>query len=163
MKAKTALFILLALFINLKTNAQQEKKIQLNFILLIDDKVQLSNSSFNIKFTMDGKVNEISNLEYEAGKFYIDTIDYNKLVSDKISDISLNFNYHPQKINENEEYVYQVEINQRILRSKNIVVYIYNLDTRKKRKKYRFTPLSSERKYTYEIDCGDLFIGRIRK
>ncbi|GAA3773333.1 hypothetical protein [Flavobacterium ginsengiterrae] len=145
-----------------KLDAQVKDTIS-NLIILIDDKVPTTISNFRIEFSENNQKTKISMINFEQGRLLLDKFLHSKILSNNISDLKFYFDYSEFRNGNTKNYNYFIEVNKNILNQRIIIVYLYNLDDKEKRKKYRYTQLDKDRKYTFEIDGGSVFIGRPKK
>ncbi|MEZ0129572.1 hypothetical protein AB9T88_07325 [Flavobacterium sp. LBUM151] len=157
---KKCIYIVIVFFYINKIDAQVKDTIS-NLIILIDDKVPLTIFNFTIEFSENDQKTK-SRVDFEQGRLVLDKSLYKKLLSNDISELKFYFDYSEFKTNNNKNYNYFIEVNKNILQQRAIIIYLYNLDEKWKRQKYKYAQLDKERKYTFEIDGGSVFVGRPR-
>lgn len=157
---KKCIYIVIVFFYINKIDAQVKDTIS-NLIILIDDKVPLTIFNFTIEFSENDQKTK-SRVDFEQGRLVLDKSLYKKLLSNDISELKFYFDYSEFKTNNNKNYNYFIEVNKNILQQRAIIIYLYNLDEKWKRQKYKYAQLNKERKYAFEIDGGSVFLGRPR-
>jgi hypothetical protein len=146
----------------IKFNAQEKDTIS-NLIILIDDKVPTTISNFRIEFFENNEITRIPIINFEQGRLLLEKTIYNKLLSEKITNLKLYFNYSEFLNYNRKNYNYFIEVDKNILKQRLIIIYIYNLDNKEKKKKYNYIQLDKNREYTFEIDGGSVFLGRPKR
>lgn len=150
--------LLLLLFTNL---LGQDKKEEVNFIIVIDDEVWINYTALEIQIKdLNGLiVDKVSGLYY-PGNLSFQKGDYEKLINIGNGSMSLAFSYKEYEGKKEQNYKYELPFSKKWLNYYFVVIKIYNLNNRR----YRgvFEPLSEEKNYTYELDSPDGSMRRVR-
>lgn len=145
---KVILTILLLALSILKSVGQDHKK-ELDFIIVVDDNIAIGSvSQLTIKVESSG--NERALLaNYHPGNLSLEQADYDRLLSEDIKRIFLDFNYYEYIKGEQQIYHYQIELKKPWLKDYFNVLRIYNVN----KKQYSKVFTDKEGKgYVYELD-----------
>lgn len=133
-----------------------------DLIIVIDDLIERNIRNFKIEYTEDG-INKIEDYDYKVGKSVFNSILLEKFKKKQIKNISFKFDCYAYNNQEIINKNYCIEIDDVFWEKPLIIIYVYNLENRNQRKKYKIKPISDSRKYNFNIDGGDIFKGSIRK
>lgn len=133
-----------------------------DLIIVIDDLIERNIRNFKIEYIEDG-INKIEDYDYKVGKSVFNSVLLEKFKKKQIKNIIFKFDfytyYNQEIINKN----YRIEIDDVFCEKPLIIIYVYNLENKKQRRKYKIEPISDSRKYNFNIDGGDIFKGITRK
>lgn len=139
--------ICIALLVNNINYFNQEKNVDTNFIIIVDDEISIGTivrTSFKIQM-IDGS-EEKKDFFYEPGLLRLSETDFNTINSDSIESIKILFAVYRQGAIEPDEY--ELDFDKRWFSERYAILKLYNLDIRKY--KNIFYPLSDVN-YTYEV------------
>lgn len=158
-KKKVFFFLLLIVLCTSEVYAQGQKK-ALDFIIVIDENIAIGSiSRLNIKAINANKEN-ILEANYYPGNLSLELSDYNKLLSEDVKTIYLDFNYNEYIDGEQHVYHYQIELKKDWLRDYFNILRVYNLN----KKKYGRIFFNKEGKeYVYELDSPSHTFHLIRR
>jgi hypothetical protein len=160
MKKILIIFILVVAFSPMRSYCQKKNKL-INFIIVIDDKVVVG-SSQSFQFIVNGNKNKnrFFEADYIPGKLSLDKVDFEKLLSSQVKSFFLAFDYNEFYKGEQIIHNYKIELDKIWLQYDFIILKVYNLDKRKYQE--IFDPIEGCN-YTYEMECPDFSISRVRK
>lgn len=123
---------------------------QLDFIIVIDEKIATNSIySFEIKATTYLGNRDIES-NYFPGNISMSQDDFNFLLSDSVNKFYFLFTYYEYINKKQIAYTYEIEIKKPWLKDNFNIIYIYNLNKEKYKKKYN--PISKGKNYNYELD-----------
>ena len=156
------IFILVVLVIVTKSYGQEAAKRNVNFIIMVDGKIPLSNGDAHLHFIVKRENQKIDTIEadYIPGDIILEKPDFFKLQSDDVKSISLEIHYKGLCKEEIKSYVYKIDFYKSWLQFDFTILRIYNLNSKKNKK--IFFPLEGQ-KYTYEMDSPNGSMIRVKK
>lgn len=159
MLLKKILFIVLLGFLSGQVYGQQDKK-ELDFVVVIDEKVWVTNTYFHIIANRATNADTIK-ANYHPGSLSISQLEYDKLISEEVKSIYLKFIYYEYVGSQQKVYNYEIEIKKPWLQDYFNILHIYNLDKKKYKKLY--DPVEKSKNYTFELDSPSHTFKRVRK
>lgn len=134
---------------------QGQEKVELDFIIMINDKLCYGLSSMKIKsVSLDDDSNLNYLVDYHPGNLSIDSHAYNELIGKNTDSLYLIMDYSIHSLVNDEGrsdyYHYQIPMGKIWLKNTYMVLKIYNLDEEKYNE--RFEPIGENMNYTFELD-----------
>ncbi len=139
-------------------NAQEHKKKELDFIIMIDGDIKLTYALPEIRFKRNG-VSETIITNYYPGNLSLEYVDYEKLIEDETVDIYIEFTYYEYIETEQRIYNYEIELKKPWLKDYYNILRVYNLD---KKSNKGFVPLNNDKNYTFELSSPSHTFLRIK-
>lgn len=138
----------------------QESNKKLDFIIVVDEQIVIGTVS-NLKLILQrDRKDDIVKVYYHPGSLEIPFSGYEKMLSDVIDSLYIDFTYYEYTGQKQKVYHYKIELKKLWLKESFVILKIYNLD--KKKYKNDFQPLKG-RNYTFEIDSPSYTFRRIRE
>ncbi|MFA5670408.1 MAG: hypothetical protein WC967_14300 [Balneolaceae bacterium] len=156
--------ICISLLLSMLLYNTQEKMVDTNFIIMIDDELVLgtiARTSFKIQKN-DGSEERIE-FFYEPGLLRLSESNFEKINSDTVKSVTMVFSSYRQDSIEVGADEYELDFDRRWFFERYTVLKLYNLD-KKKYKKILY-PLDDNRNYTFDVYTSNPMtsINRIRK
>ncbi|QOI97307.1 MAG: hypothetical protein HRU69_07310 [Flammeovirgaceae bacterium] len=154
---KTIIFFILSIC-SFIANSQSN---EIHVIIFIDEQL-ITNNYYNVEFFVnkkDGTYDTIK-VEYLPGRIILpNQSDYLKILSVENESLIFSFNYSTNNIrNEREVHEYTIKFEPGWIRQDYIILWLYNLSTRKYRRLF-----SSDSDYVFEVETPEYQMKRIRK
>ena len=155
---KKLLFLFLFVF---QISIAQDSRKDFDFIISIDEEIANTLYKPQIIVKQGIKILKRIDIKYHPGNLSLYSEDFN-FFSDEKHTLLLQFNYYQYSSKgKQKSYHYEIEIGRNWFEQSFIVLKIYNLDKKKYRKK--LTPLSKDKKYTFDLETSQGQMIRIRK
>lgn len=154
------LITLLLLICSGKIFSQEVRK-DLDFIIVIDEKISINSiTNIHVKTVSDDSVN-ILNAKYYPGNLSIVQSSYDRLMEKTVNAIYLEFTYYEYIGKIQTVYTYEIELKKNWLKDDFNVLHIYNLN--KKKYQMMFNLKEKEKKYVFELDSPNYTFQLLRK
>ena len=158
---KKCVYWILFLFICQISMAQENRK-NFDFIVCVDGEIVTSLTKPVIIVKQGMNVLKRIDINYYAGNLSLSSEDYNLILSEQEITLFLQFDYYQYSSKGKQEiYNYEIEIGKNWFEQTFVILKIYNLD--KKKYKKRLTPLSKDKKYTFDLETSEGQMIRVRK
>lgn len=143
-------YIILTLIFSTHLHGQNKEGKDINFIILIDNKLQAS-SLTNLKIVTysDDDSREVFEVDYYPGSLYISTSVLSEVSSSKTKKIYLSLDYDGSDNGKHYVNNYELEISQNWFNNRFTILKIDNLNRRKNKKTYK---LKQKDHYIYSVD-----------
>lgn len=139
------------------TAFSQNKK-ELDFVIVVDENVWITNTSLQFVVNKTSSSDTIK-ATYHPGSLSIMQSEYNQLLSEETKSIYLKFVYYEYSSKNQKIHSYEIEIKKPWLQDYFNVLHIYNLDKKKYKK---LPPARAGENYTYELDSPSHSFRRVR-
>jgi hypothetical protein len=156
---KRTILILFVLVVVTKSYGQESTKRNVNFIIMVDEKIPFQ-GDMNMQFIIENKKSDTIRVDYIPGNIILEESEFNKMILMGVKSISLEIHYSKLCKKEVKSYSYKIDFKQAWLQFNFTILRIYNLDSKKNKK--IFFPLEGQQ-YTYEMDSPNGSMIRIKK
>jgi len=153
--------ILLIIYLVQISMLSYSQKININFIISIDNNVNPTISNLIIKAIKNNTDTIVFNLDYSPGNLIMKKKDYKELLNKETEIISFELTYSEICKDNIEFYNYKIEsFEKKWLKGYYFILYMYNTNKRKYKK--IFNPIPTK-EFTYEYDSPNGSLRRVTK